>query len=306
MRIASLVPSATEALFALGLGPQVVAVTHECDYPAEARSLPQLTRSLIPPRLTAAAEIDDEVKRLTAEGRALYELDVELLRELEIDLIVTQQVCRVCAVSYEDVVAIAAELPSRPKVLSLDPTTLDEALDDALRIAEAAGRPEKGQELADSLRRRLDAVRAAVADARRPRVIALEWLDPPYSAGHWLPEMIEIAGGEEALGLPPGRSIELSWQELYRVSADLAVIMPCGWPLGRGGDDAMDHMDELLKLDCEGLVVVDATASFSRPGPRLVDGTELLAHILHPDLCPDPRTIPWSTLHALDTWPGAG
>jgi iron complex transport system substrate-binding protein len=189
-------------LFALGLGDSVVAVTHECDYPAEARSLPHLTRTVLPPNLDAA-EIDRAVKRRVAEGLALYELDEELLATLAPDLIVTQAVCAVCAVSFEDVVEVAARLPSKPRVVQQDPSTLAEMLDDVVHLGEAAGIPRIGHELRGELEGRLATVRAGVSGTARPRVIALEWLDPPYVGGHWIPEMISIAGGEDVAG-PPG------------------------------------------------------------------------------------------------------
>src|SRR5262249_35917323 len=193
VRIASLVPSATEMLFALGLGDQVVAVTHECDHPVEAARKPQLTRSLVPAGLSAG-EIDAEVRGLTGEGRHLYELDEPALAELEGDLIVTQAVCEVCAVSYDDVVAVAARLPSRPGVISLDPTNLAEVIADVSRLGHATGVPDRALELRDELESRLGALRETVTGVDRPRVLALEWLDPPFIAGHWVPEMIEIAG----------------------------------------------------------------------------------------------------------------
>src|SRR3954454_655875 len=179
VRIASLVPSATEMLFALGLGDQVVAVTHECDYPPEAAGKRHLTRSLVPEGLSAG-EIDAAVRRLTGEGRHLYELDEPALAELDVDLIVTQAVCEVCAVSYDDVVAVASRLPSGPCVISLDPSNLDEVLADVPRLGEVAGVADRASDLRDDLERRLDHVRAAVADATHPRVLALEWLDPPF------------------------------------------------------------------------------------------------------------------------------
>src|SRR4051794_13665518 len=190
MRIASLVPSATEMLFALGLGDSVVGVTHECDHPAAAGELPQLTATVLPEGL-AAREIDAAVKEIVGEGRALYSLDEQRLAELEPDLIVTQAVCEVCAVSFEDVVAVAARLPSAPRVLQQDPSTLAEVLDDITRLGDAAAVPDAAQQLRDQLQGRLAAVRAAVAGAERPRTIALEWLDPPFLGGHWVPEMIE-------------------------------------------------------------------------------------------------------------------
>jgi iron complex transport system substrate-binding protein len=298
VRIASLVPSATEMLFALGLGESVVAVTHECDYPAEASDRARLTRSVIPEGLPPG-QIDAAVREVTGRGEALYELDEATLRELDVDLIVTQAVCEVCAVSYDDVRAVAARLPTKPRVISLDPSTLAEVLDDVPRLASAAGVPESGERLLDGLRARLAAVeRAVAATAERPSVVALEWLDPPYIGGHWVPEMIEIAGGSDALGEPGGRSRVASWDELRGCGADVAVAMPCGLYADEAREQALAHRGELASLGVERAWAVDAASSFSRPGPRLVDGTELLAHLLHPAAAPAPDGIAWHPIAA--------
>jgi iron complex transport system substrate-binding protein len=295
VRIASLVPSATEMLFALGLGDQVVAVTHECDYPAEASSKPHLTRSLVPEGLSAG-EIDAAVRRLTGEGRHLYELDERALRELDVDLIVTQAVCEVCAVSYDDVVAVAARLPTRPRVISLDPSNLAEVLADVPRLGEAAGVAERGTRLRDQLERRLESVRAAVAGATRPRVLALEWLDPPFIGGHWVPEMIGIAGGEDVLGAAAAKSRTAEWDELAASRPEVVVAMPCGWDAVQSRSEVQAHAAEVAALDAERIWAVDAAASFSRPGPRLVEGTELLAHLLHPDRVDAPEGVPFEAV----------
>jgi iron complex transport system substrate-binding protein len=281
MRIASLVPSATEALFALGLGDEVVAVTHECDHPAAATRLPTLTRSVVPAGLPAA-EIDTRVRDLVGAGAALYELDEASLRDLEPDLVVTQAVCEVCAVSYDDVVAVAARLPSRPDVLSLDPSRLEEVLADLEPLAAAADRAEAGRELRATLEARLDDVAARVAGLPHPRVAALEWLDPPYVAGHWVPDMVAAAGGEEVLGVAGERSRVAGWEEVAAARPAVVVVMPCGLYLDEAAAESDRHRDELAALGAERIYAVDAAASFSRPGPRLVDGAELLAHLLHP------------------------
>ncbi|MEK6276761.1 MAG: cobalamin-binding protein [Actinomycetota bacterium] len=290
MRIASLVPSSTEILFALGLGDDVVAVTHECDYPAEAPSKPHLTRTVIPEGLSAP-EIDAEVKRVTGEGRALYELDEERLAGLDPELIVTQAVCEVCAVSYDDVVAVGARLPSRPRVVSLDPSSLDEVLADVDRLAEAAGEPRAGAELRRRLEDRLAAVRERVAGRARPRVLALEWLDPPFIGGHWVPQMIEAAGGEDAIGRAAEKSREAAWEELEGLAPDVAVVMPCGYYVDEARDQSLAYRERLESLGAGRVVAVDAASAFSRPGPRLVDGIELLAHLFHPGVSPAPEGV---------------
>jgi iron complex transport system substrate-binding protein len=297
MRIASLVPSATEALFALGLGEQVVAVTHECDFPTAARSLPHLTRSLIEPGLDAG-EIDARVRELVGRGEALYALDEPQLAELAPDLVVTQAVCEVCAVSYDDVKSVAERLPTHPAVLSLDPTTLGEVLTDLEPLAEAAGAPGNGDELRGELERRLDAVREAVAGLPRPRVAALEWLDPPYVAGHWVPEMVATAGGEDVLGEAGGRSRTAEWDELAAARPDVAVVMPCGLYVDESMREAVSHQVSLEAIGADRVVAVDAASSFSRPGPRLIEGVELLGHLLHPSAVDAPPSVEYRGLRA--------
>jgi iron complex transport system substrate-binding protein len=286
MRIASLVPSSTELLFALGLGDDVVAVTHECDYPQQAPDRPHLTRSVIPEGLSAA-EIDAAVRERTNAGRALYELDEPRLAELEVDLIVTQAVCEVCAVSFDDVVAAAGRLATRPRVISLDPSTLADVLADIPRLAEAASAPAAGAALLADAERRIAAVQGAVAGAPQPRVAAIEWLDPLFLGGHWVPTMIELAGGVDVLGLAGAKSRTAEWPELDQARPEVVVSMPCGYDTARAAEETSIERERLAALDAR-VVAVDASAYFSRPGPRLVDGVELLGHILHPDLVAAP------------------
>jgi iron complex transport system substrate-binding protein len=287
MRIASLVPSATEALFALGLGEQVVAVTHECDYPEAATRLPRLTRSVVTEGL-APAQIDARVRELVGAGEALYELDEDTLAAERPDLIVTQALCAVCAVSYDDVRAVAARLPGSPEVLSLDPSTLEEVFGDLVRIGEACGVRERGERLRRELRARVDTVAAAVADAPRARVAALEWLDPPFAGGHWVPEMVDLAGGIDALGSPGARSREVSWDEIAAARPGVVVVMPCGLNADEAAVQADAHRTDVTATGAETMFAVDAAASFSRPGPRLADGVELLGHLFHPNLVAPP------------------
>jgi iron complex transport system substrate-binding protein len=282
VRIASLVPSATETLFALGLGDSVVAVTHECDYPDAATELPHLTRSLIPEGLPAA-EIDREVRERTGRGEAIYELDADELRELEPDLIVTQAVCEVCAVSFEDVTKVAAGMDPQPEVLSLDPTSLGEVIAHIRRLGEAARVHDEAEQLIAELGDRLDAIGGAVAGANHPTVLALEWLDPAYVGGHWVPQMIEHAGGIDLLGFAGEKSRVAEWSEIEASAPAVVVAMPCGYDADRSAAEAYQHADRIAALNADRVVAVDAAAYFSRPGPRLVDGVELLAHVLHPD-----------------------
>lgn len=280
-----MVPSATEMLFALGLGDDVVGVTHECDYPPEATARPRLTRSVLPPGLTAA-EIDAAVRDIVGRGQALYELDESLLRTLDVDLIVTQAVCAVCAVSYDDVRAVATSLPSTPDVLSLDPATFAEVLGDIDRLATAAGATGAGETLRRDLDERLALIDATVRQnsRERPRVLALEWLDPPFVGGHWIPEMVERAGGKDVLGKAGQKSRTATWDELVTAEAEVVVVMPCGYDANRAAREAATYSEVLAGLGAREIYAVDAAASFSRPGPRLVDGVELLARLLDPSV----------------------
>ena len=273
-------------LFALGLGADLIAVTHECDYPPAALELPRVTRNVLPDGLSAA-QIDAAVKERTLHGQSIYELDADLLHDLRPDLIVTQALCSVCAVSYDDVRAIAEEIETRPQVISLDPHTVGEVLGDARTLAEATDRRDAAVALVRDAAARIDRVRVAVRRARRPRVVALEWLDPPFVAGHWIPQLIEYAGGEDALGFAGERSEERTWDEVAAAQPDIAIVMPCGYDAEIAHREAEMHRDELAALGAGEVVAVNAAAYFSRPGPRIVDGLELLAHIIHPELVPE-------------------
>lgn len=285
MRIVSLVPHATELLFALGLGDDVVGVTHECDYPDAAQDLPQVTRDVLSPGLSAG-EIDAAVRERTAAGESIYALDEELVRELEPDLIVTQALCHVCAVSVDEVQALAQTLPGPPRVISLDPTTYGETLGDVRTVAQATNAKDAALDLIARTARRSDVVRLAVRGAPRPRVAALEWMDPVFVAGHWTPQLIEMAGGGDVLGFAGEPSREATWEEVAAAQPEVVIVMPCGYDAARALVEAEEHAEQLRGLGADQVVAVNASAYFSRPGPRLVDGLELLAHVLHPDRVP--------------------
>jgi iron complex transport system substrate-binding protein len=287
MRIVSLVPSATEMLFALGLGSDLIAVTHECDYPPAAQKLPKITRDVLPAGLSTA-QIDAAVKERTLAGESIYELDADMLRDLQPDLIVTQQLCTVCAVAYDDVRAITEEIDSHLSVIPLDPRTVGEVLGDARTLAQATDRKDAAVDLIRNASDRIDRVRLAVRGAtQRPRVAALEWLDPPFIAGHWTPQLIDWAGGEDVLGFAGEHSEERTWQEVQAAQPDIAIVMPCGFDAELAFREAEMHREQLARLGAGEVVAVNAAAYFSRPGPRIVDGLELLAHILHPELVPE-------------------
>jgi iron complex transport system substrate-binding protein len=269
------------------VGSEVAAVTHECDYPPAALNLPKVTRDVIGPGLPAD-EIDRAVKALTAEGRSIYELDEEGLQHLQPDLIVTQALCSVCAVSADDVRALAERMDPQPQVLSLDPHTLGEVLGDMRTLAQATGTKDAAVDLIQQAAARIDRVRVAMGGVDAVRVAALEWLDPIFVGGHWVPQLIEYAGGEDLLGLAGEPSEQRSWEEVAAARPEVVVVMPCGYDVERAYEEAQYYGDELADLGARKVVIADAAAWFSRPGPRLVDGLEWLAHVLHPDRMPEP------------------
>ena len=287
MRIVSLVPHATELLFALGLGDQVVGVTHECDHPEAAQERRHITRDRLPPGLSSA-EIDAAVREFTNGGEAIYALDEDVLHDLRPDLIVTQALCPVCAVSYDDVRAIAERMDPAPNVVALDPKTYGETLADIRTIAGATGAKTAGVDLVARTARRVDAVRIAVKDVeRRPRVAAIEWFDPVFVAGHWTPQLIEMAGGDDVLGFAGEHSEQTTWETVEAAAPDVVVAMPCGYDAERAKAEAELYAERLREVGAGQVVAVDAAATFSRPGPRLVEGLETLAHVLHPDRVPE-------------------
>jgi iron complex transport system substrate-binding protein len=282
MRIVSLVPHATELLYALGLGDSVVGVTHECDYPPATAQLPRITRDVLPAGLSPA-EIDAAVRDRTEKGEAIYLLDEEKLAELEPDLIVTQELCPVCAVSYEEVRDAAKKLDPCPAVIALDPKTFGETMGDIRTLAQATDAREAALDLVARQRARVDRVRLALKGARRRRVIAIEWFDPVFIAGHWTPQLIDMAGGTDLLGFAGEHSEQLDWELLEAAKPEVVVCIPCGYDGPRALAEAEQFSDRLRALGASEVVALDAAAYFSRPGPRLVDGLETLAHALHPD-----------------------
>ena len=285
MRIVSLVPNGTEILFALGAGDQVVGVSHECDFPEEARTRPILTGSALAPGMSVA-EVDAAVSAQVGSGESLYTLDEERIAELAPDVIVTQQLCPVCAVSTEQVDGAVRPLPRCPDVVSLDPQTIGDVFADVLRVGQLTGRSAAAAALVADLERRLEAVRSAVAGRPRPRVLALEWLDPPFAGGHWVPEMIALAGGVDVMGEPGGHSARLTWERVAALDPDVLVVMPCGFDEAGARAQIATIADRpewrsLRAVRGSRVHPVDANGCFSRPGPRLVDGVERLAEILH-------------------------
>ena len=290
MRIVSLVPNGTEILFALGAGDLVVGVSHECDFPAEARTRPILTGSALTPGMSAA-EVDAAVSAQVGNGFSLYTLDEARIAELAPDVIVTQQLCPVCAVSTEQVDGAVRPLPRCPELVSLDPRTIGEVFADIQRVGDVTGHTEEAEALLAALDRRLAAVYGLIVDRPRPRVLALEWLDPPFAGGHWVPEMIALAGGIDAIARPGDHSVRLTWDQIAAADPDVIVVMPCGFDEAGARDQIATITDRpewrSLRAVREGRVFpVDANGCFSRPGPRLVDGIERLAAILHGENLP--------------------
>lgn len=288
MRVVSLLPSATEMVHFVGAGDTLVGVTHECDYPPGVDELPKLTSTPIDQNTMTSAEIDAAIgERLTDEG-SVYALDVGLLEELEPDLIVTQGLCDVCAVSMELVEEAVSKMKNKPKIISLNPTALQEVLDDAITVGKALGREDAARTETARLKEKLARVEKTVSDLGRPTVGCIEWLDPPFSAGHWVPEMVRIAGGEEMFANVGERSGRLTWERVLETDPDALVLMPCGFDTERALQEAHSMAEipgwsESSAVKNDRVWVVDANSYFSRPAPRLVRGVEILGQILHPE-----------------------
>jgi iron complex transport system substrate-binding protein len=281
VRILSLLPSATEIVYLLGLQDELVGVTHECDWPDEARSKRAVTRSALPAGATPA-EVDRMVSESIAGGAPIYRLDEEAVMELQPDLILSQDLCAVCAVPSGQVEQALGTLGCAGRVISLDPSSLDEVLDCVLRVGEATGRTARAQTAVSDLRDRLAGVEKAVAGRTRPRTFALEWSDPPFNGGHWIPGMIDLAGGEPVLGSYRAPSVRIEWETIAAALPEVVVFMPCGYDLESARREASDVASRPELSSARAVFAVDASSYFSRPGPRLVDGVELLAAALHP------------------------
>jgi iron complex transport system substrate-binding protein len=301
LRIASLLPSATEIAFALGLGDQVVAVSHECDYPPEASTRPVLTKSAIHQKMHRSLDVDREVEK---RGGDIYEIDEKLLEELNPDLILTQELCAVCAVSYTKVKEAARVLNADTKIVSLEPNNLEEIIDNIRLVGRIAGKASEAEELASRLSQRIDRVKEKTARVQyRPRVFFMEWLEPPWAGGHWVPQMADYAGGVEGLGNLGRPSQKISWSTVVDYQPEIIVLSPCGYDLK--GVKAESHVlasyldwDKIPAYKNSRIYAVNASAYFSRPGPRVVDGLELLAHVIHPELFP--ASPPKDSMERLD------
>jgi len=309
MRIVSLLPSATEILYALGAGDQVVGITHECDFPPEAAGKPALIKPRVDPT-AAPAEIDRQVSELVARGESIYAVDADLLASLAPDLIVTQDLCHVCAASPDDLATALSRFSRPPRVLTLTPHSLDDVWQDIIRAGDATNTRPRAESLAAELKATVQAVASITAStnvrassaaqaaasaapqtvarsAIRPRVACLEWLDPLYVGGHWVPEMVAIAGGEDVLGRAGHPSFKVSADDVAQSNADVIVVMLCGYNAKRNSAEfqsakILQSWQNLPAIRNRRIFAVDANSHFSRPGPRLADGVELLAHLFNP------------------------
>jgi iron complex transport system substrate-binding protein len=283
VKIISLLPSATEIVFALELDDQLEGVTHECDFPASARAKRVVSGTALPDRPMTAREIDDAVTESMHAGLPIYTLDDEAIRTIGPDLILTQDLCEVCAVPSGAVDDALTKLGCRADVVSLDPTTVDDVIATIGQVGAATGAMERATVLMTKLRARVDRVRRVTAGLARPRTLALEWSDPPFSGGHWVPEMIAAAGGEPVLGGPGEPSRRLLWSEIAAAAPDIVLFMPCGYSLDEAAAEGAALLDVPELANVARIYALPADALFSRPGPRIVDGAELLATVLHPE-----------------------
>jgi iron complex transport system substrate-binding protein len=290
MKICCLLPSATEIAYAVGLGNEVAGVTYGCDYPLDARRKPVVVHSKLPRELTAS-EIDRQVGEFVARGESLYRIDTEALQQIQPDLILTQELCHVCAASPDDIVSVIEDLPKTPKLLTLNPHTLSDVWNNIREVGRATDHDDEANALVRRLEERIREVNRMVAGRPRPRVACLEWLDPPFIAGHWVPEMVDVAGGLDVLGHIAQPSFRTDWRTVLAAQPEFLVMMPCGYGLQETVDEYANlnrpaDWDSMPAVRKDRVFAVDATSHFSRPGPRLAEGVEVLASIFHPELVP--------------------
>jgi iron complex transport system substrate-binding protein len=289
-RIVSFLPSATEMVCALGLADQLVGITHECDYPAETKGKPIVVRNVLPIEEMSQSEIDVAVAQRIGDGNSLYQVDERLLKELAPDLILTQDLCQVCAPSGNEVAQVLNLLPNKPQILWLTPSTLEQIADNLRDLGEATGRAETAAELIAKGRARLEEIATVTRTlSNRPRVFCMEWLNPIYCSGHWVPEMVKLAGGVDALSREGEDSARISWNQVVEWAPEVLIVTPCGFNLAKVIEQSRQLTDysgwsELPAVREGRVYAVDANSYFARPGPRVVEGTELLAHLIHPKL----------------------
>jgi iron complex transport system substrate-binding protein len=296
VRIVSFLPSATEMACALGLADSIVGITHECDYPPEIKSKPVVVRNVLPIEKMTQSEIDRAVAERMREGKSLYEIDEQLLQELAPDLILTQNLCQVCAPSGNEVSQVIKALPKAPQILWLTPQSLSEIFDNVRELGAATNRTAEAEALVNDCLRRLDSLRDRTRPvAQRPKVFCMEWLDPVYASGHWVPELVKIAGGIDELGRERGESVRISWDKVAAWAPEVLVLMPCGFNLEQTMKQVWSVFAyrsspffDLPAVRTNRVYAVDANSFFARPGPRVVEGAELLARLIHPQLFDSP------------------
>lgn len=291
--IVSLLPAATEIAAALGLIDQVVGVSHECDFPSEANKRPRVTDCPVHNAGLTSREVDEWVRRTLAGNGTIYTIDEPLLRKLQPNVILTQKLCDVCAVGYGTVAKLAQTLPGPPRVVNLEPSSLTDIFEDIGRVAEACDVPQRGEELIENLSARVENVRERAATIPdRPRCFLMEWVDPPFCSGHWGPELVEIAGGHDSLGRKHQPSAQIEWQQVLDARPEIMVLALCGYDSDRARRDyellrRFSGFSSIPAVDSGQTYVVNASAYFARPGPRIVDSLEILAGILHPSDFPE-------------------
>lgn len=290
MRICSFLPSTTEIVYELGLGDSLTGVTHECDYPPEVLEKDVVIMSFLDHKMLSSKEIDNLVSENAAQGKSTYLVDREALKKANPDVILTQKLCEVCAVSGDQVSEAIEVLGHKPEIISLEPTSIYEIFDTITIIGEATSKEERAKEMTDALKARVEKIRSALEDERdRPRVFCLEWLDPPFVGGHWVPEMVEIAGGDNGIGKAGEPSFKTTWEDIKNFAPHKLFIMPCGYDIEKTIDelDAVTSKDEWFSLPATNkgeIYIVDSNSYFSRPGPRIVEGLEILARAIHPEI----------------------
>jgi iron complex transport system substrate-binding protein len=289
-RIVSFLPSATEMACALGLEDQLVGITHECDYPTDIVNKPAVVRNVLPVETMSQSEIDAAVSERLRTGQSLYQIDEELLRNLAPDLILTQDLCQVCAPSGNEVAQVLKALPSKPEILWMTPKSIEEIFENIRDLGEATGKSDQAKELIEKGRRKLEEIEAATRNvSHRPRVFCMEWIDPVYCSGHWVPQMVRIAGGIDELGKEGSDSVRISWNDVQSWAPEVLISMPCGFNLEKSIEQSRQVVNsrgwfDLPAVRNNQVYAVDANSYFARPGPRVVEGTELLAHLIHPEL----------------------
>jgi iron complex transport system substrate-binding protein len=304
MRLVSFLPSATEMLYELGVGDQVMAVTHECNYPADAKAKPRVIHSSFDPQKMSSQEIDSKVVELVSSGKDIYILDEQVLKKANPDLIVAQGICEVCSPYTREINRAMTLLDNKPEVLVLDPKNLDDILQNVIEVGNKVGKQEKAKEFVAKLQKRIDHVKNT-NKVSKPKVVCIEWLDPLFSAGHWVPQMVEIAGGINGISSIGGKSRRMQIEEITKFDPDIVILMPCGFDVSR----TIIEYEKLLEdskwqkiraVSCGQVYAVNANEYFSKPGPRTVTGLEILAKIIHPDTFRDLQ-IPKQSIQKIDS-----